>query len=146
MDMPHHAHILVIDGRKSLLFRNEASPSRPKLHLLSHAEHESTATRDQGSDRPGQTQSRVGGVRSDYEQTDFHRQDEDRFAADAARVLEREVLAGRIEALIVVAAPRTLGELRKRYHPEVERRLAGEVAKDIAGRSNKEIQSIIARS
>jgi protein required for attachment to host cells len=146
MDIPRHAHILVIDGRKSLLFRNEASPSHPKLHLLSHAEHESPATRDQGTDRPGQTQSRVGGVRSDYEQTDFHRQDEDRFAADAARMLEREVLAGRIEALIVVAAPRTLGELRKHYHHEVEKRLLAEIPKDVAGRSNKEIAAIIAHN
>jgi hypothetical protein len=77
------------------------------------------------SDKPGTTHESVGSARSGYEQTDFHQQDEDRFAADAADMLKREVLAGRIGALIVVAAPSTLGELRKHYHAAVERHPAG---------------------
>ena len=106
MDIPHNAHALVIDGRKLLLFKNDGNVAAPKLNVATHREQDSAATHDQGSDKPGQTQSSVGGVRSGYEETDFHQQDEDRFAAAAADMLKCEVLAGRIEALIVIAAPR----------------------------------------
>lgn len=144
MDIPHNAHVIVVDGRKLLLFRNEGSPASPKLSLVTHREHESAATHHQGTDKPGATHQSVGSARSGYEQTDFHQQDEDRFAADAAVMLKREVLAGRIAALIVVAAPRTLGALRKHYHAAVEKCLRGEIAKDIAGRPSDEIAALIA--
>ena len=146
MDIPHNAHVLVIDGRKLLLFKNEGSVAAPKLNVATHREQDSAATHDQGSDKPGQTQSSVGGVRSGYEETDFHQQDEDRFAAAAADMLKREVLAGRIEALIVIAAPRTLGELRKHYHGEVAKCVLGEISKDVAGRPTDEIATVIANS
>lgn len=146
MDIPHNAHVLVVDGRKLLLFKNDGSVAAPKLSVATHREQDSAATHDQGSDKPGTTHESVGSARSGYEQTDFHQQDEDRFAADAADMLKREVLAGRIEALIVIAAPRTLGELRKHYHGEVEKRVLGEIAKDVAGRPTDEIASVIANS
>ena len=146
MDIPPNAHVLVIDGRKMLLFKNEGSVASPKLSVTTHREKEGVATHDQGSDKPGTTHESVGSARSGYEQTDFHQQDEDRFAADAADMLKREVLAGRIGALIVIAAPRTLGELRKHYHAAVEKCLLGEVAKDVAGRPGDEIVALIASS
>ena len=146
MDIPHNAHVLVVDGRKLLLFKNYGTVMAPKLGVEAHREHDSAPTHDQGDDKPGTTQASVGGARSDYEQTDFHQQDEDRFAADAADMLKREVLAGRIEGLIVIAAPRTLGELRKHYHGEVDKCVLGEIAKDVAGRPTGEIATVIANS
>ena len=144
MEIPHNAHVVVIDGRKLLLFKNEGSPASPKLILATHREQDSAATHDQGSGEPGTNHQSVGNARSGYEQTDFHQQDEDRFAANAADMLKREVLAGRMSALIVVAAPRTLGELRKHYHAAVEKRLLGEIAKDVAGRPSDEIAALVA--
>ena len=146
MDIPHNAHVLVIDGRKLLLFKNVGSVAAPTLSVATHREQASAATQEQGRDMPGTMHQSVGSARSGYEQTDFHQQDEDRFAADAAEMLKREVLAGRIEALIVIAAPRTLGELRKHYHDEVAKRVLGEIAKDIAGRPTDEIATVIANS
>ncbi len=49
-------------------------------------------------------------------------------------MLRRSVLAGEVKALIVVAAPRILGQLRKRYHGEVRSRIRAEIAKEVAGR------------
>ena len=144
MEIPHNAHVVVVDGRKLLLFKNEGSSVSPKLSLATHREQDSAATHDQGSDKPGTTHQSVGSARSGYEPTDFHQQDEDRFAADAGDMLKREVLAGRIGALIVVAAPHTLGELRKHYHAAVEKRLLGEIAKDVTGRPSDEIAALIA--
>lgn len=146
MQIPQDAYVLVMDGEKLLLLKNEGTVVAPKLETARHREQESAPTHVQGTDRPGQTQSRVGAVRSGYKQTDFHQQDEDRFAVDAAAMLEREVRGGHIESLIVVAAPRTLGVLRKHFPPEVSRRIVGEIAKDFAGRPTEEIAAAIADS
>ncbi|MBS1168975.1 MAG: Host attachment protein [Proteobacteria bacterium] len=144
MDIPRNAHVLVIDGGKMFLFKNQGDPVHPDLTIVAQDDQDSSATSDQGTDQPGTSFQSAGGRRSSYEQTDFHQQDEDRFAIDAANMLKREAQAGRIEALILVAAPRTLGVLRKHLHGEVEKRVIGEISKDIAGRSVKEILAAIA--
>lgn len=75
---------------------------------------------------------------------DYHVQDEDRFAAETADLLKRRAMAHHFEKLIVVAPPHTLGTLRKHYHDEVERRLVGEIGKDLTGHPVDEIERIIA--
>lgn len=70
--------------------------------------------------------------------------DEDQFAARAAGLLNREVLGGHIRALFVVAAARTLGELRKHYHGGLQACLLGEIAKDMAGHTTDGIRSVLA--
>jgi protein required for attachment to host cells len=144
MNIPHDAHVLVIDGRKMLLFKNAGGAVVPRLDLVTLREQDSAPTQAQGSDRPGRTHASVGGSHSSYEQTDFHRMDEDAFAARAANLLNREVLDGQVRSLIVVAAPRTLGALRKNYHADVKAALLGEIAKDIAGHTTDDILSVIA--
>lgn len=143
MDIPRHAHILVMDGAKSLLFKNTGTQKAPQLSVENHRAQDSAATSEQGSDAPGTSHSSVGNARSSVEQTDFHQQDEDRFAVRAADMLKREVLAGKIDALIVVAAPKTLGVLRTQYHGEVKKCIVGEIAKDFAGRPTDEITAAI---
>jgi protein required for attachment to host cells len=49
--------------------------------------------------------------------------EEDRFAAETAELLKKRALRNDFESLIIVAPPKTLGELRKHYHKEVEKRL-----------------------
>ena len=77
------------------------------------------------------------------EETDFHQLEEDRFAADTAQGLRNLALRNEFEHLVVVAPPRTLGELRKHYHKEVENRLAGEIAKDLTGHAIPEIEQAL---
>lgn len=144
MDIPHDAHVLVMDGGKMLLFKNDGNESEPVLAIVKHRTKDSDDTRDQGSERPGRTQQSVGARRSSHDQTDFHQLDEDKFAAETADLLKREVLAHHIDALLIVAAPRTLGELRKHFHTEVERRVIGEISKDLTGRPTDEIMAAIA--
>ncbi len=146
MDIPRNAHVLVMDGGKLLLFKNDGDDAEPDLNIVAHLVQDSAATRDQGSGRPGKTHESVGTRRSSYEQTDFHQLDEDNFAVEAADMLKREVLAHHIDNLIIVAAPRTLGELRKHFHIEVERRVIGEISKDVAGRPTDEIMVAIANN
>ena len=77
------------------------------------------------------------------EEVDFHQQEEDRFAAELAATLKTRALANEFEALIIVAPPNTLGELRKHYHKEVERRIVGEVSKDLVNLPVPEIEKAL---
>lgn len=77
-------------------------------------------------------------------ETDFHQLEEDRFAAEAAGMLNRGALSNNYEDLIIIAPPKTLGELRKHYHKEVSARLTAEIAKDLTGHPVKEIEKILA--
>jgi protein required for attachment to host cells len=49
------------------------------------------------------------------------RQDEASYAVGTAAVLNKRVLYGKVDALIIVAAPCTLGELRKHYQRHDQR-------------------------
>ena len=66
------------------------------------------------------------------EQTDWHRQAEERFAAQVAALLYRMAHAHTFDHLIVIAAPKVLGgNLRAAFHAEVATRVLAEVAKDL---------------
>ena len=157
MQVPHNAHVLVADGRKLLFFRNEGDAEFLKLEVETQREEENPKASDQGTDEPGRTFSgaqggdprsgglgaTVGAAHSAYSETDFHQLQEDRFAHEAAEMLKKRALKNEFEQLIIVAPPRTLGELRKHYHKEVQKRLAGEIAKDLTGHPVTEIEKII---
>jgi protein required for attachment to host cells len=144
MQLPHNSFVVVADGKKMLFFRNEGDGDFPKLQVERKRETTDAADRDQKTDAPGRAFDASGGAgRSAYEEVDFHQLEEDRFAAETAELLRKRALRNEYDALVVVAPPRTLGELRKHYHKEVEKRLAGEVAKDLTGHPVWEIEKIL---
>lgn len=138
MNIPHDAVVLVADGRKLLVFRNEGDEKFLDLKV-EHREidvnppHHEQATDLAGQSRPG----------SDMDEVDFHQQEEDRFAAAAADMLNARALRNEFDALVVVAPPRALGALRKHFHKEVERRLVGELSKDLVNVPVGEIEQIL---
>ena len=121
MLLPHGTVIALIDGKNFELYRNtgnEAEPqlssqSAPKLDTLNHSGvgHHSTP----GNHADGQVA-------------------EDVHASAAAQWLNSEVLGHRIAQLVVIAAPRTLGEMRRHYHKQLEKVLLREVNKDLIGK------------
>lgn len=144
MKIPHNAAVLVADGRKMLFLRNEGDTVHPNL-VVEHAEEQANPKdSEQKTDAPGLSYSSVGPGRSTMDEVDFHQLGEDRFAADAADLLKRRALSNDFESLIVVAPPRTLGELRKHYHKEVSARLTGEIDKDLTNHPIAEIEAAIA--
>ncbi|HEV2866152.1 MAG TPA: host attachment family protein [Allosphingosinicella sp.] len=157
MRVPHNSCVLVADGRKMLFFRNGGDEEFPSLEVESKRVDDNPKDSDQGTDGPGRTFSSnrgdprsggslaatAGSARSAYEDTDFHQLEEDRFAADAAEMLKERALRNDFESLVVVAPPKTLGELRKHYHKEVEKRLAAEVPKDLTNLPVDEIERIL---
>ena len=143
MQVPHNSFVVVADGAKMLFFRNEGDAEFPKLEVERKREQEDRPDRDWKTDEPGRAFSSVSSGRSAYEETDFHQLEEDRFAAETAELLRKRALQNDFESLIIIAPPKTLGELRKHYHKEVEKRLAGEIAKDLTGHPVEEIEKII---
>jgi protein required for attachment to host cells len=143
MQIPHDGFVLVADGRKSLFFRNQGDGAFPNLVVEREDSQADPKDREIKTDAPGRAFSSVGNDRSAYEETDFHQQEEDRFAAETAEMLKARALQGGYEALVVVAPPRTLGELRKHYHKEVERRLVAEVPKDLVNAPVAEIEKVL---
>jgi|SRR5690242_13867324 protein required for attachment to host cells len=143
MQVPHDAFVVVADGRKMLFFRNEGDAVYPNLVVERVREQDNPPAREQATDAPGVAFSSSGPGRSTYEETDFHQLEEDRFAAETAERLRKRALANDFEKLIVVAPPRTLGELRKHYHKEVTDRLIGELDKDLTGHPVKDIETAL---
>lgn len=143
MRVPHNSYVLVADGKKMLFFRNEGDEAFPRLEVDRKEELANPPTGDQKADESGRTFSSSGTAHHAYSETDFHQLEEDRFAEEAAEMLKERALRNEYESLIVVAPPRTLGELRKHYHKEVEKRLAGEVAKDLTRHPVADIEKIL---
>lgn len=144
MNLAKNTLVLVADGRKMLFLRNHGDEAQMDLHLEAHQEQQNPATREQGTDAPGRSFA-SGGRRSAMEETDYHQIEEDRFAAEAAELLRDRALRGDFKTLVVVAPPRTLGELRKHYHKEVASRIVAELHKDLTGFPIDDIQAALLR-
>ncbi|NKB16570.1 MAG: host attachment protein [Sphingomonadales bacterium] len=130
MLLPHKTEVCVADGRKLLLLVNEGDAKFPDLQVIRVEEQDNPPDRVQSTDRPGRSFNSMSNHRSAYAETDFQQLAEDRFAADAADILRKRALANRFDKLVVIAPPSTLGEMRKKYHKEVEARIVGEIAKE----------------
>lgn len=168
MKVPHNAIVVVADGRKLLLLRNEGDAEHPNLQVERKQLHPNPKDADQKSDAAGRASSTQSGAgappaaqggsmqahgggggaqfapsRGSMNETDYHQLEEDRFAAEVAGMINAGVLAHELETVIVAAPPRTLGELRKHYHKTVEQHLAGEIAKDLTGMTVPEIESAL---
>jgi len=144
MQVPHKSFVVVADGKKMLFFRNEGDSEYPKLEIERKREQVNPPDHEQKTDTAGRAPSGSGGSgHSSYQEVDFHQLEEDRFAAETAELLRKRALNNDFESLIIVAPPRTLGELRKHYHKEVEKRLSGEIAKDLTGHPVAEIEKIL---
>ena len=143
MNLPTNTLVLVADGRKMLFLRNHGNPGHIDLRVESHFEQDNPSNRDQASDAPGRSFASVGNRRSAMEESDFHQIAEDSFAAEATDMLRERALKGDYEALVIVAPPHTLGEMRKHYHKEVASRIIDEINKDFTGRPIDEIEAAL---
>ena len=136
--------VAIVDGAKMLFLRNEGDADHPNLSVERKREQDNPANSEMKANRSGHVgQSGTSGG-SSYQDTDFHQLEEDRFAAQTADLLKDRALRNDYDSLIVVAAPKTLGEIRKHYHGEVEKRLTGEISKDLTGHELADIERIIA--
>lgn len=141
--IPTAALVLVSDGRRALFLRNKGTPKTPELVLERGIESENPPSREQGSDRPGRKPGTDGVSRSAIEETDWHEQNEERFASTVADTLYQMEHAHEFHELVVVAPPKMLGDLRSKLHEEVANCVVAEVPKDLTGHPIPEIGRLL---
>ena len=109
--------VIVCDGKKALILENAGDEKFLNLKTREVQEHADPKTSDLGTDEPGRSFSSVGSGRSAVEQTDWHRQEEDRFLQKLVGQLDHSVKVGEVKSLVIVAQPRALGVLRQGLFP-----------------------------
>jgi len=130
--IPHDAFVFVGDGTKGLFMRNAGDAKLPDFKVEQVFADENPRTREQGTDRPGRAFKRAGtNTRSSMETTDWHELEKHRFAHQVAAAMEQLVRNRGVKALVLVAPPRTLADLRQAFHPDVKSRILAEVNKDL---------------
>jgi protein required for attachment to host cells len=133
--------VLVADGSKMLLLRNNGDATFPELQVIAHCEIVNPTSHEQMSDAPGVTFSSHT-RRSAYPAKDPHQEAEDRFAAEVAGKLGKHVAEEKGE-VVVVAPPHMLSVLRHHYEPAVKARLVAEIDKDLTKHPVSEITRLI---
>lgn len=131
MMLPHGTTVAVADGEKLNLFRNSGDEAGLKLTSAPHSNLDGDS---QGS---GSRQNSAGNP-------DASQSNEDDYSAGVVAMLNKAVLEGAIDGLVVIAAPRALGEMRKHYHKTLAAKLLGEIAKDLTGHSMSDVEAAIA--
>jgi protein required for attachment to host cells len=136
----HGVRVIVADGRKALLLCNEGSALDPELRLEKLLEAPpNPPTHEQGSDAPGRAM--VPGRKSAVGQTDWHQRGEERFVADAAKLLGQICLDRDAKGLIVAAPPKALADIRKALPKALRPLIVAEFDKDLTKLPIDEIES-----
>lgn len=130
--LPHDALVFVGDGRKALFLRNAGDATTPDLRTERVFAEENPPTHEQGTDRPGRGAESAGTHRrTSMDQTDWHHLEEHRFVARVAKALEDVVRKGHVPAIVIIAPPKTLADLRVVFHADVNAKIVAEIGKDL---------------
>lgn len=142
LKIPHDAFVFVGDGRKAIFLRNEGDEKFPNLKTEKVIEDDDNPpTHEQGTDKPGAFGKAMGsGRRSAVEPADWHDLNEHRFARTVAGAIEQVMRERKVPALVIVAPPRTLADLRNALHADVAARVIAEVNKDLTRHPVSEIE------
>ncbi|BBE73302.1 host attachment protein [Oharaeibacter diazotrophicus] len=131
--IPHEAWVLVADGGKAVIYRNQGDEAMIDLRTVETREHKAAPARDLGTDRPGRGFG-TDGRRAAMAQTDFHDEEETRFVLDVAADLAAALGRGEFARLVLIAPPKVLGRLRTALTPQLADAVIGEIVKDLAHR------------
>jgi protein required for attachment to host cells len=140
MLLPHGTVFAIVDGENFELYRNAGREAAPRLTSLETPDLEATnfSAGFHRRDAPSRHQARTGDGSNDT-------LDESAHAAAVAGWLNQQVLDREIDQLVIVADPRSLGEMRRHYHKELKSALLTEVPKTMTGRPSDEIIKVFQR-
>lgn len=141
--LKHEGWVVVADGEKALFLYNEGDALYPTLRVFREMENENPPSREQGTDRAGRLSDVPGSHRSAVETTDWHRIEKERFAREISDRLYKFAHQNRFSALVLVAPPHVLGDLRKELHQEVASRIIAEVPKDLTKHPVDQIEALV---
>ncbi len=147
MKLATETWVMILDGEKFILLRNQGDEDILDLRVISHDEADNPPTRDQASDRPGRMKDAGGpGAKSAVAETDWHALEKERFAKDVTDRLRDWAMRNRFEKLVIVADPSSLGAMRPHYHKTVSDRIVAEIDKDLTNLPIDEIEKILGRT
>jgi protein required for attachment to host cells len=133
--------VLVADGARARILANEG-PKTGLVPVPGTARDEPVPkSAELGSDRPGRSfaTNRVGGgdgSRSAMEpRVDWHEFQEQKFAKKMAAILDAAATHAEFDHLVLVAPPKTLGDLRASLNDHTRAKVSGELAKDLTKHS-----------
>jgi protein required for attachment to host cells len=127
MKIERGATVVVVDGEKFAMFTVAEIGNPPSL--TPHDAPDVTGDNKSGGSHHGSSSANP----------DASRLVEDSHVVAVVDWLNYQVLSGKIASLIVIAPPKSLGEMRKHYHKALTAILIGELAKDLTGHSTGEI-------
>ncbi|KUP91210.1 host attachment family protein [Tritonibacter horizontis] len=135
--------ILVTDSEKALLLENITDGQDPHFEVRKKEEQDNPSDLAQSANRPGRVQDTGVGQRSALDDTDWHELAKERFADDIAELLYARAHRGKLGPIVLVAAPRVLGDLRPKLHKEVQDLVRGEIPKTLTNHPLTEIEDIV---
>ena len=124
--IPHNALVVVADGTKARVFRNTSQDL-------------SVTLKADGELQPAHLDNDGPSDKRPHESTS-QETDEATFAKQLAKELYRRAHQGDFAALVLIADPQTLGQLRPLLHKEVQSRLVSEHGKTLTKASIADIQ------
>jgi protein required for attachment to host cells len=126
MLLPNGTIVAVVDGEHLELYQNTGDDVKVQLSKMA------APKLDSQNHSGGGRQSSVGNHADKQVEEDAH-------AIAVVNWLNSQVIGHKIEHLVVFAAPRTLGEMRRHYHKQTEAALLKEFHKDYIGRPPSDI-------
>ena len=144
--LSHNARVLVTDGGRAIVFRNDGQVGKPDLRQFKVYAHDNPPSRELGTDKAPRVNESMGHRGSASEQTDYHQQAEDRFVKNIAQDMEADLKAGEFTELIVVAPPVALGVYRKAASPELQKATLMEINKDLTKHSAADVAEIVVKA
>ena len=134
MQLAHGTIVAVADGEKFTLYRNGGTDGAPHLTAI--------GSPGVGDDDPIASGGRHHSSSANPDDTQLV---EDGHATGVAGVLNKMALENDFAALVVVAAPKTIGELRKHWHKVTAGKIAAEIGKEMTGASVADIAAMVAK-
>ncbi|NNJ68644.1 MAG: host attachment protein [Boseongicola sp.] len=142
-ELSHGTWVLVADGEKALFLENVTDHQNPNLQVRHEEHHENPSNYDQKSDAAGRRSDGMSQMRSAVSEADWHQLEKDRFADELAQMIYKRVHRGQFKRIVLVAPPKTLGELRAKLHVEALACVIGEIDKTLTNHPLDQIERIV---
>lgn len=135
--------ILVADGSRARIFKRNGKNGTLAPAVNHDFAAPSMPNRDIISDKPGRGHG--AGGHGMTPRSDAHELEKQRLAREVADFINAGAERAAFDALIVVAPPKTLGELRTDLSEQSRARIQGELAKDLTHLSIHELPNHLAK-
>jgi protein required for attachment to host cells len=137
---PIRTWIVVADGARARVLENLGPGKGLEPVPGSAMETDVVPNREVMADRPGRSFDRKGSGRHAMEPTvDWQRLQKREFARGLTEWLDRAALAGDFDRLILVAPPRSLGDIRAQIGSAARQRLVADLPKDLTGIADRDL-------